>query len=420
MIILKSLHVNLEYWIAQRTSKSTLKGEPSVIMRVAVLSVALSVAVMILSLAIVFGFHREITTKLSGVSAHIDLTTHSGLNNSNISPITKSEDIESFVGSIPKVEHMSPYATIGGVVRSNESVDGVILKGVDPNFDWSFLNSCLTEGETPNVTDERNKDILISAELAKHHRYEVGDRVEIILTDKSGSLRRDLFHISGIYSLGLGGQDKLLMVTDIRNVQRLNDWDSTQITGYDITLSDMSKAQKTTDLINEKLLNEGTDEMNNAMAYSIEEFNPMIYGWMATHNVNALVIIIIMIVVAGFNMATALLIMVMERTRMIGTLKSLGMNNKQLRQIFIYKAWSVILKGLAWGNGVGLGLALLQHFFHIIKLDESGYMLSYVPIELGVWWILLLNAVVAGSILALMTIPSRMVAYIKPEVTLKY
>ncbi len=415
------LVVNLEYWIAKRTAKSSKQGEPSVIMRVAVLSVALSVAVMIVSLAVVFGFHREIVAKLTGFSADVLVSSYSGINNSSASPIDRSTKIEDLIWQQEGVERVSPYATVGGVVRSSESVDGVLLKGVDSLFDWSFFGSFLVEGTLPQVGGEqRTKEVLISKTLAQRHRLEVGDRVELVLADKGESLRRDLFKVSGIYATEMGESDKNFLMTDLRNVQRLNSWDQTQISGYDVSIADFDQAQKIADQLNRELLHTEYDDFNNVAIYSAEEINPNIFGWLAAHNINAMVIIIIMIIVAGFNMATALLIMVMERTRMIGTLKSLGMNNKQLRSIFIYRAWSVIVKGLGWGNGVGVMLCLLQSRFHIIELDETGYMLAYVPVELGLGWLVLLNVGVAVAILTLMTIPSRMVAYIKPEVTLKY
>lgn len=389
--------------------------------RVATISVALSVAIMIITLSIVFGFKREISSSLTGFMSEAVMSNATSLNGSQNSPLTRNKELEELVTIKYGAQRVSPYATLQGIIRTPEGIEGVMLRGVDSLYDLSFLAASLTDGELPRTSLESvSRDVLLSRSLSERLNIEVGDRLELIINETGESLRRDLFKVSGLYSTGLDEWDRMVLVTDIRNIQRLNSWNEDQFSGYELRFPSLSRAATACAAINEELLYGDMEGVKNIMAVTSESLYPSIFDWLKAHNINALVVIIIMLIVAGFNMATALLIMVLERTRMIGVLKSLGMNNSSLQRIFIFRALSITLNGLVWGNGIALTLCALQQHFHFVELDASSYLLSYVPIELGVVWIVMLNIFTVAAIMALMIIPTRMVAKVEIEKTLKF
>lgn len=389
--------------------------------RVATISVALSIALMVITLAIVFGFKREITACVTGFTSEAILSDIATFNGSQRDPIERDTRIEELVLSTKGAESIAAYATLQGVVRSDESIEGVMLRGVDSLYDSSFLGRSLTEGELPRTSSaSTTRDVLLSVSLAKKLGVEVGDRIELIINDPNEAMRRDIFKLTGLYSTGLDEWDRMVIITDIRNVQRLNAWRDSQISGYELRYNSLQAAREACDLLNDEIEQIDIDNARNIFAMTTEELYPSIFDWLKAHNVNAVVVIIIMIIVAGFNMATALLIMVLERTKMIGILKSLGMNNSSLQRIFLIRALRIILYGLVWGNAISLSLCLLQQHFCLLKLDAASYLLNFVPIELGAGWIIALNLAVVAAILALMIIPTKMVSKIKIEQTLKF
>ncbi len=413
--------MRVEYFIAKRIRAAKEGGRPSVMERVATVAVALSVATMIVALAVVFGFKSELGGKLTGFTSDAVLSNITTLNNISNEPITASDEIVELALNAGAL-HVAPYITKQGVVRNDGNVEGVMLKGVDQSYEWRFIGDALLEGDIPAVGDSLpTRDVLLSQSLSSRLGAKVGSRLEMIFSEGGGgALRRDLFRVSGLYSTGLEEWDNMIILTDMRNLQRLNGWSAKQINGYEMDFPTMESARQASVVINDELLDSNIKESNVLIAVPADELYPAIFDWLKTHDVNALVVIIIMLIVAGFNMATALLIMVFERTRMIGTLKSIGMNNRSLQRIFIYRSLSITVTGLVAGNIFALGFCLLQQQFKFIELDASGYMLQYVPIDLGAGWIVMLNVGVVAAILALMTLPTQMVSRVKLEKTLKF
>ena len=413
--------MNLEYFIADRTARSSSSAKPNVMIRIATGSVAIGLAVMILTMAVVMGFKREISRKMSGFTSHIQVTYVRSSNSLESSPIVRSDSVEMLLRGVEGFRSMSLYALKGGVIKSNEGVAGVVLKGVDDDYDFSFFADALVEGELPRVGgDVRYKDILLPKVVADRLDLKVGDRVEMLFVESDALPHRDRFKICGLFSTGMDEMDKGFALTDIRNVQRLAGWDENVVSGYEIMVEEFSKVAEVADRVNMTLLFKGGDDAANLMAMSVEEFYGVMFNWLKTHDVNALVIIIIMIAVALFNMISALLILVLERTRMVGVLKALGMGNDSLQRIFLYRAAFLVGRGMVWGNIVGIGLCLLQRWSHLFKLDSSGYMVSEVPISLDWWWIVALNAGVLAVIVLLLVLPTRIVASIKPEEAMRY
>ena len=248
----------------------------------------------------------------------------------------------------------------------------------------------------------------------------VGDRVEMLFVETGDRPRRDRFKVAGIYSSGMDEMDDAVIMTDLRNVQRLADWADGEISGYEIFTSDLAGADDFARRLGRALLYDDADDTANLAVSSVTELYPNIFDWLKAHDVNAAVIIGIMLVVAFFNMTSALLILVLERTRMIGLLKAFGMRNATLREVFLWRAAFVTLRGLAWGNAAGLAVCLVQKYFHVVKLSSEGYLLSEVPVALGWGWWLALNAGVVAAIVALLVVPACIVSTVKPDESIRY
>ncbi|MBQ1951719.1 MAG: ABC transporter permease [Alistipes sp.] len=402
-------------------ARSTEGHRPSVMERIAVISVAISVGVMILSLAVVFGFKREIAANMSGFSAHAVVTDVRGVHRVDAEPILVTESLDSLLRADAGVVHLQRYARRGGVVRTSEAVEGVLLKGVGAEYDWSHLAEWLVEGELPRVGDSiRTKDVLLSKRLAERLAVGPGDRIELLFVEPDELPYRDRFKVSGLYASGMEEMDYALLITDIRNVQRLSQWDENQISGYEIHARSLAEGREVAARIDYALLYDEGVDADNVTAVAVEELYPQVFDWLKAHDVNAVVILLIMLVVAFFNMSVALMILVLERIRMIGVLKALGMQHRSLRKIFLYRAGLIAARGLVWGNVVALTLCWLQATFHLLKLDAEGYMLSAVPIAWDWGWWLLLNAGFAVAILALMWLPASVVATVKPDESMRY
>lgn len=408
--------MNLAFFIARRTARPAPGEKPGVMERIAVVSVALSVGVMILSLAVMMGFKREVTRKITGFAAHATLTDIRSVQALDSEPVRRSEQLEQMIRSTRGFVAMTPYAVRGGIVRTGDAVEGVVLKGVDGSYDWRTFGEWLVEGALPRVGDSvRTKEILLSRNLSQRLMLGVGDRVEMLFVQQGRMPRRDRFKVAGLYASGMDEMDNSVIMTDLRNVQRLSDRSPGEITGYEIWTDDATASGDFARRLDRRLFLDESGVADNLTVRSVEDLYPNIFDWLKAHDVNAAVIIVIMLVVAFFNMTSALLIIVMERARMIGLLKSLGMRNGPLRRIFLFRAAFIALRGMVWGNGIALALCLLQHWTGLVKLDAEGYLLSEVPIALEAGWWLPLNAGVLVAIVALLMIPASVVSMIKPN-----
>ena len=400
--------MNLELFIARRIAHNGSGNRPGVMVRIAVVAVALSVTVMILALAVIMGFKREITDRVTGFSAQVEVADLRSAGSIESVPVLRSEQLERTIRSAGEVVRLTPYAVKGGVVKMPDAILGVMLKGVDGGYEWSFFRDHLLEGELPRVGDSiRTKEILISRSVAQEMGLAPGDKVEMLFVESEKSPRRDRFKVSGIYATGMDEFDRSVAMTDLRNVQRLADWSSDEVSGYEVTLADFSQAEDFSRRLNDMLLDSDREAFWDLTARSAQERFPTVFDWLKTHDVNAAVILVIMVVV-------------LERTRMIGLLKTMGMNNASLRRIFLYRALMLIVRGAVWGNAIGLGICLLQYYFHLIPLDPEGYMLSEVPVAFGVGWWLALNAGVVVVILTLLMLPASIISQVKPVEAIRY
>lgn len=415
--------MSLEFDIARRLSSRNSGGAPrrsGVMERVAVAATAVSVAVMIITMSVVVGFKHDLRRIMTGAASSISVTSpQSGGVMSGI-PVERGEELERVLRSTQGVVRISPFTSKEGVIKSDDNTVGVVLKGVDSLFDQSFFAGCLRSGTMPRVGGEpRVKDLVISQSVADRMAVDIDDRVEMVFIS-GDEVRRDRFRISGIYSTGVEMIDAVVAMTDMRNVQRLCDWPSDMITGYEVWLDGRADALLTAGDINERLAELYLDEGIDAEAFAVEQIYPNVFGWLATHDVNAAVMVVIMIVVALLNMITVLLIIVLERSRMIGELKAMGMNDRSLTRIFFFRALFIAMRGMAWGAAAGLALCCVQYFTGVLTLPSDGYFLSQVPVAFcwGVWALTLAGAL--AVIMCVMLLPAAFVRRISPSQTMRY
>ena len=408
--------MNLSFFIARRLTASDASRKSGVMERIAVISVALSIAVMILAMAVVRGFKREVSLRMTALSGDVVVGSVAG----DADPIVRSGALDSLMRTPSGFHLAEPFALTEGIIRTEDEVEGVVLRGVEASYAAHFAQ-WIVEGDFPRIGGEvRTKDILIGRPLAKALRIGCGDRIEMLFVDSGGAPCRDRFKVSGIFSTGMDETDRAVALTDLRNVSRLTAMTPGEVTGYQVFIRDPNDADRYADALNDGLFRSESDSVVNIAAESIRAKFPNVFDWLSAHDVNSAVIIAIMLIVAFFNMAVVLLVLVLERTKMIGLLKVLGMRNGALRTIFLYRAGSVALRGMVWGNVLGVGMAWLQLTFHLVGLDSEGYLLSEVPIRLEWGWWLALNGGFIVAILVLLIVPATIVASIKPEETIKY
>ncbi len=411
---------NLEYMLARRTAQSDGLSRAAVMMRIATISVALALAVMIITLAVFNGFRREIYADLRGFGADIQLLEVSGLRG-DAQPIEREALLMERVGDIDGVRSVAPYIVMGCMAKSGDETLGLQLKGVDGTYDTSWWQSRLVEGEMPSVeAEERSKQILLSRTTAQRLNVGVGDKVEILYVSALSGARRDSYKVSGLYHTGLEEMDATLALADLRDVRRTVAWEQQMISGYDIMLDKVKDAERVAEAIDELLYTDEQIQTESCLPATLELRYPVVFDWFKAHTIIAQVVIIIMMAVLLFNMAAAMLIMVFDRIGMIGALKAQGMRSAAIQRIFLYRAAILFVRGAVWGNAVGGAAVIVQALWHPIKLDPNGYMLSLLPVSVDWTWWVILNVATLVATIAVMVLPSAMVARIRPEESLKY
>lgn len=409
-----------EFYIAQRLSNRRDGNKAGVMERVATIATAVSLAVVIVTLSVVVGFKEELNAKISGSVSDVVITAPESRGVVSSRAIKRNETIEQLLAD-ERVERYSAYRSKEGVVKSDENIVGVLLKGIDSLYNLDFYRESLTAGELPRLTgDPRSKDILMSQSIARKMDAEVGDRVEMVFIDANGSVLRDRFAISGIYRTGVDALDNAYIITDIRNVARLYEGNEQLITGYEVWLKEGVDREAMASDYNDNRLDIYLMEGIDSYAFAIDDIFYEVFSWLATHDVNAVVIVVIMIIVALLNMTTALLIIVFERKRMIGELRALGMRRRSIIEVFLYRAMFIVVRGVAWGAVVGIAIALAEHYFHLIPLSAEEYMLDAVPAALcWGWWVV---AIAASIIITyvVMLLPAAFSARISPSETMRY
>lgn len=406
--------LNYELFIAKRISFSkeggTFISRP--IIRIAMSGVALGFAVMVIALGIVTGFKKEIREKVIGFGSHIQVSNYDENNSFETKPISDKQPFLAELKNDPAIGHVQTFATKAGIVKTNEEIEGVVAKGIGADFDWSFFETRMAEGSILQFHDSaKSNDVVISRILSQKLNLHTGDDLVMYFIQQPPRARK--FRIAGVYETGLEEFDKLYLFCDIAQIQKLNDWKQDQVGGFEIKIRDFDDLEKT----GSKVYAMTGSDLN---AKTIKEMYPQIFDWLDLQNINAIIIITLMIIVAGINMISALLIIILERVNMIGTLKALGAGNISIRKIFIYVSGFLLFRGLLIGNLIGIGLCLLQQNFQWIQLDQESYYISHVPVSLNLIHILLLNCGTLLTCLGMLVLPSVIITRISPIQAIKY
>ncbi|MGC9341417.1 MAG: ABC transporter permease [Bacteroidales bacterium] len=413
--------MNLEFFIAKRISEKGKKKRrfTGTINGIAVTGIGLSVAVMLIAVNIVTGFKQEIRNKVIGFGSHIQLLNYDSNLSYQTEPIPKNPEFLIELKEVPGISHIQPFAIKAGIVKTEADIQGLVLKGIDDRFDWSFFEKNLIEGETFEVYDSAyTSRILISSFLASKMQLKTGDSFQMWFVDKSPRFRK--FTVSGIYETSLAEFDETFAIADIKHIQRLNNWEVNQVSGLEININKFGNIEEITREAREITAGYMFDDGARIRVQNIIERYPQIFDWMELQDLNVMIIIILMLVVAGFNMISGLLILILDRTYMIGVLKAMGGKNLMIRKIFLYQASFLILKGLFWGNLLGIGLSYIQKKYEIISLDPVNYYLTTVPINLDVINVILINFGAMAAIMAFLVLPSLLVARISPAKVIRF
>ena len=416
--------MNTELFISNRLffDKTNQHFLSKKIIRIALFGIALGLAVMIVSVAVITGFKSEIRNKVIGFGSHIQIVNYESRNSYELPPISKNQPFLGKLDSLTDVNKIQVFATKPGMIKTDESIQGIVFKGVEPGYNWSFFQKNLVEGVLPQLNDtSRVNEILLSENISKLLKLKIGDSAVLYFVNENEVTPRMLqLKVCGIYRTSLEEFDNLFIIGDIKQVQRLNDWQNDQISGFEILVSDFSKI----DEIEREIRNFAVDySQENDVILRTETITrqyPQIFDWLAILDMNVWVILSLMVLVAGFNMISALLVLILERSTMIGVLKSLGSPNRSIRKVFLYLSVFLTSRGMLWGNVIGIALILLQKLFHIIKLNPATYYVDVVPVNFNILHILLLNA---GSLLIttfMLIVPSYLVSKISPDKSIRF
>lgn len=413
--------MNLELFIARKIhfSKQGERQATPPAIRIAMIGIALGLAVMILSVAIVIGFKKEVRNKVIGFGSHIQITNFDNNSSYQTMPIAVSDSFLVALKERSGIRHVETFATKPGILKTETDFQGIVLKGVDRQYDWSFFQKNLKEGEVFQLDSaKRSSDVIISRYLSDLVGLKVGDSFLTYFVEEDVRARK--FHITGIYETGFADYDKLFVIADIRQVKRLNGWSDDQVSGVELLVDDYGQVDSLAENLYFELMDKQDREGNTYYVRSIKELNQMIFSWLEVLDINVVVILVLMLAVAGFTMISGLLIIILERTNMIGILKALGENNRSIRKIFLYVSFFLIGKGMLWGNVIGISLCLLQSYTHLIKLDSSIYYLDAVPVDLNVVSLALLNIGTLLVSMLMMLGPSYLITRISPAKSIRF
>lgn len=388
--------------------------------RLAIAGVAMGLAVMILSVAIVVGFKSEIRNKVIGFGSHVRISAFSSNTSYETPPVQCGDSLMGVLGYYPEIDRIEPYATKPGIFKTDDDYLGIVYKGVTPHYDWQFYKEHLIDGAVPQLSDTApSLQIMLSHTIASKLQVGVDDAILGYFVDEQ-RVRARKFTITGIYKTDLADYDNIIVMGDARQVQQLEGWAPDQYSGVELRLHDFDKMEDMTYRLYQHLLIMTDDYGANYYVQSVRDLNMVFFGWLDLLDMNVWIILILMAAVAGFTMISGLLIIILENTSMIGTLKALGADNRSVRRTFLNVALYLVGRGMLWGNVVGLSLCMLQKHFHLLALNPEVYYIPYVPIELNLWHMLLLNIGTLVVSMLMLLGPSYIVALIRPAQSIKF
>jgi len=407
--------LNFEYFIAKHIAPGRTEAFAKPVVRIAILSIALGLALIIASVAIVIGFKHSISSKMIGFASPLQVIPFDRNESMEETALTLDPAFLKVLASDPEITHIQYVAQKAGVLKTKDQMQGVVLKGVDTAYRWNFLRKNLVAGQIPDLeTEKPSREVLISQRLANKLRLKVGDPVRIWFVRAHGAeaMGRKLV-VEGIYQTGIEEFDKRYIIGDLRQIQHLNGWKSNQVGSIALDVRNFKQIKQLAHKIYESI-------PYNLTIQTIFESYPEIFNWLNLLDANVVVILVLMMLVAGITMVSTLFILILERTNMVGILKTLGANNFSIRKIFLYKAAYIIAWGMFWGNLLGMGFYWVQNYFHLFKLDPQSYYVSYVPVELHLSDFLLLNIGTFAICLLMLIIPSLYITRIIPSRALRY
>ena len=397
--------------------KTQLVSKPAV--RIATTGIAVGLTVIIIAVSVIIGFKKEIQNKVIGFGSHIQISNYDRNSSFETVPITINDSLLKNLRDLPSIKQVQTFGTKPGILKTNSDFTGVIIKGVGEEYDWDFLNKSLVQGTLPTYNDSTiGNEVLISKTIANLLQLKVGDSFFTYFMQENIRVRK--FVICGIYQTNISEYDKNFIIADIKQIQRLNQWDKNQVSGLEMQVHNYKKLD---DAYNEVFITTANRFDDNGSTYyiqTIRDINPQIFGWLDLLDINTWVILVLMLSVAGFNIISGLLILILERTNGIGILKALGANNWSIRKVFLFQASFLIGKGMLWGNIVGVSICLIQHFTHLIPLDADAYYISYVPVSLNVFYWLLINVGTAIISFTMLIAPSYIITRISPAKAIRF
>jgi lipoprotein-releasing system permease protein len=408
--------LNFAYFVANRITFKSKRTFSKLIVRIAIIGIMLGLGVMILSLAIVRGFKQEVREKIRGFSGDMQVVKYDLNNSSENSPFKADANFVKEAFANPLITRIMPFATKPGIIKTNDEIEGVVLKGVDKSYDWSFLKKSLVAGTIPDFADSgrARKQLLISETTANRLKLKVGDKILMYFVQED--LRKRPFTICGIFNTSIEEVDKTYVIGDISLIATLNNWEPEDIGGYELKIADFDQLGSSTDTVNNLL--PAKPQSNSVLkAYSVIDNYPTIFAWLGLLDGNTWVVLTLMIIVAVINMISALLIMILERTTMIGILKAMGAANWSIQKIFLYNATYLIGLGLLLCN---IGFGYIQDKTHFLKLDSASYYMNFVPIQFNWLDLLLVNAGTLIICLLVMIGPSMLVTRINPVKAIRF
>ncbi|WP_111309638.1 ABC transporter permease [Confluentibacter sediminis] len=410
--------MNYEYFIAKRIigSKAYKSSISAPIIKIGIAAIAIGIVVMMVAIATGIGLQQKIRDKVVAFNGHVTITNYDSNNSQeSVVPISTKQDFYPEFKSVEGIKHIQAVITKFGIIRTETDFEGVVLKGVGGDYDWSYFKDFLVEGRVPYYTKKLNEDVLISQYIANRMGFKLGDRFQMFFKKEDAEKLPNIitYHIVGIYNSGFQDLDATYVIGDIRHMQRINNWAADQVGDFEVFINDYSELDKKGAAIYKAL----PSTLNSR---TISESYYSIFEWIKIFDKNIYGIIGIMILVAGINMITALLVLILERTQMIGILKALGSNNWSIRKLFLYNASYLIVLGLFWGNLLGLGLLFAQKYFKLFPLDPSVYYVTEAPVFISVGYILALNIGTLVLCLLMLLVPSYIITKISPVRAIRF
>ncbi|MFK7834025.1 MAG: ABC transporter permease [Winogradskyella sp.] len=409
--------MNFELFIAKRIiGNKTYKSSVSApIIKIGIAAIAIGIIVMLIAIATGFGLQQKIRDKVVAFNGHIEITNYdTNASDESQVPISINQEFYPEFKDIEGIKHVQAVATKFAVIRTETDFEGVVVKGVGSDFNWEYFEDFLIDGRLPDFTKERNEELLISKYLANRLGFKIGDKFQTLFGNPLNNRPRILtYEVVGIYNSGFQELDEKFCIGDIRHIQRLNKWEADQIGNFEVFIDDFSE-------IDEKTLEVYKAIPSLMNANSITRKHYAIFEWIKIFDTNTYIIIIIMIIVAGINMITALLVLILERTQMIGILKALGSSNWTIRKVFLYNASYLIGLGLLWGNSIGIGLLYIQKHFKLFPLNPDTYYVTNAPVYISWDYIILLNIGTFIACLLMLLIPSIIISKISPVKAIRF